>query len=133
MKVIASAPYLRVSNFMDSLNFYVDVLGFDRPPLWGDPPSFAMPSKDGFVIMLSYEYDKDPRPNGLMEEWDAYFWCEGLDDFLSHLKRHGAKFIHEIEERPYYGVRELAVADPDGHMIVFAEGMEKFNVSSPGH
>ena len=62
MKVIGSAPYLRVSNFMDSLNFYVDVLGFDRPPLWGDPPSFAMPSKDGFVIMLSYEEGDPPRP-----------------------------------------------------------------------
>ena len=43
MKVIGSAPYLRASNFMDSLNFFVDVLGFDRHPLWGDPPSFAMP------------------------------------------------------------------------------------------
>ena len=36
-------------------------------PLWGDPPSFAMPSKDGFVIMLSYEEGKAPRPNGPMK------------------------------------------------------------------
>ena len=124
MKVIGSAPYLRVSNFMDSLNFYVDVLGFDRPPLWGDPPSFAMPSKDGFVIMLSYEEGKPPTPNGPMKEWDAYFWCEGLDEYYLHLKEQGATFIHEIETRPLYGMRELAVADPDGHMIVFAEDVD---------
>ena len=124
MIVIGSAPYMRVSNFMDSLNFYVDVLGFDRPPLWGDPPSFAMPSKDGFVIMLSYEEGEVPRPNGTMKEWDAYFWCEGLDEYYMHLKEQGAPFIHEIETRPLYGMRELAVADPDGHMIVFAEDMD---------
>ena len=124
MKVIGSAPYLRVSNFMDSLNFYVDVLGFDRPPLWGVPPSFAMPSKDGFVIMLSYEEGKPPRPNGPMKEWDAYFWCEGLNEYFLRLNEQGATFIHEIEERAYYGMRELAVADPDGHMIVFAEDMD---------
>ena len=109
---------------MDSLNFYVDVLGFDRPPLWGVPPSFAMPSKDGFVIMLSYEEGKPPRPNGPMKEWDAYFWCEGLDEYFLRLNEQGATFIHEIEEREHYGMRELAVADPDGHMIVFAEDMD---------
>ena len=124
MKIIGSAPYLRVSNFMDSLNFYVDVLGFDRPPLWGEPPCFAMPSKDGFVIMLSYEAGNPPRPNGLMKEWDAYFWCQGLDEYFLQLKEQGATLIHEIEERTYYGVRELAVADPDGHMIVFAQDLE---------
>ena len=59
-----------------------------------------------------------------MKEWDAYFWCEGLDEYFLRLNEQGATFIHEIEERAYYGMRELAVADPDGHMIVFAEDMD---------
>ena len=59
-----------------------------------------------------------------MKEWDAYFWCQELDEYFLQLKEQGTTLIHEIEERAYYGVRELAVADPDGHMIVFAENLE---------
>ena len=55
-----------------------------------------------------------------MKEWDAYFWCEGLDEYCLRLNEKEATFIHEIEERACYGARELAVADPDGQMIVFA-------------
>ena len=46
-----------------------------------------------------------------------------LDEYCLRLNGKEATFIHENEERAYYGVRELAVADPDGHMIVFAEDM----------
>ena len=58
-----------------------------------------------------------------MKEWDAYFWCEGLDEYCLGLNEKEATFIHEIEERAYYGVRELAAVDSDGQMIVLAEDM----------
>ena len=52
MKIIASAPHFFVTDLMKSLDFYVDVLDFEKPRLWGEPPDFAMPWKDGCIVML---------------------------------------------------------------------------------
>ena len=54
MKIIASAPHFFVTDLMKSLDFYVDVLDFEKPRLWGEPPNFAMPRKDGYIVMLNH-------------------------------------------------------------------------------
>ena len=51
MKVKSTAPHFFVSDINKSVRFYVDVLGFDEPKIWGNPPCFAMPSHDGFSQM----------------------------------------------------------------------------------
>ena len=124
MKVIASAPHFFVTNLKRSLDFYVDVLGFDRPKLWGEPPSFAMPRKDGYIVMLNQEEGVTPNPNGKHSATDAYFWCEDIDEYYSLIRKKGARILG-IEERPLYGMREFEVYDPDGYRLVFAEDMNK--------
>ena len=60
-----SAPYFVVSDLAASLDYYCGVLGFDRPHLWGEPPTFAMPSRDGFIFMLKQVKNRDnitPQP-----------------------------------------------------------------------
>ena len=39
MKIIASAPHFFVTDLKESLEFYVDVLDFEKPRLWGEPPN----------------------------------------------------------------------------------------------
>ena len=123
MKVRASAPYFFVDDIVKSVRYYVDVLGFQEPKLWGEPPNFAMPSRDGFVIMLSAAHGHEINPKGADDHWDAYFWCEGIEAYLEEIRIQGADIIHDVVEKPYYGMREIAVRDPDGHMLVFAEDM----------
>ncbi|MEM9529683.1 MAG: VOC family protein [Pseudomonadota bacterium] len=122
MKVQASAPHFFVSNLMRSVRFYVDMLGFREPNIWGEPPCFAMPDHGGFVVMLNQAEGKPPAPNG-PDCWDAYFWCDAIDELHEQLVRAGARLAHGPEEREYYGMRELAVLDPDGYLLVFAEDM----------
>lgn len=50
--LIGIAPYFMVRDLARALNYYCDVLGFARPHLWGEPPTSAMPQRDGFVVML---------------------------------------------------------------------------------
>lgn len=124
MKIQSSAPHFFVRDIHRSVRFYVDVLGFDEPQLWGDPPAFAMPSRDGFIVMLNQSDEKNVRPNGDIECWDAYFWCDDVDAFWKEIKDEVRAF-HRPQNRDDYGMREIAVADPDGYMLVFAHDLDK--------
>ena len=125
MKIIASAPHFFVTDLMESLEFYVDILDFEMPPLWGEPPNFAMPRKDGYIVMLNQQEGIKPNPNGKHHATDAYFWCQEIDEYYSSIKKKGGLKILGIEERPLYGMREFEVYDPNGYKLVFAEDMKK--------
>lgn len=124
MKLLSSAPHFFVSDLMKSVRYYVDVLGFDEPRLWGDPPAFAMPARDGFIVMLNQSHHDEPTPNGRFDHWDAYFWCQGVDAYHEQLVEKGADIVHGPEVRELYGMKEVGVRDPDGYMLVFAEDIE---------
>ena len=48
----ATAPYFVVRNLKEPVTYYHRALGFNMPEPWGEPPSFAIPSRDDFIIML---------------------------------------------------------------------------------
>lgn len=120
--ITASCPHFVVANIETAVDYYVGVLGFERPELWGEPPSFAMPHRDGFVVMLNQIEGTPPKPNG-EGIWDAYIWCDDADALFAEFESSGAEIIHAPEDRQLYGMREFAVRDPDGHMIAFASDL----------
>ena len=122
MKINASCPHFFVSDIQRSVRFYVDVLGFREPRMWGDPPGFAKPDRDGFIVMLNQGDPEYVKPNGLNDCWDAYFWCDGVVEFFESIKDR-CDVVHGPEERELYGMREIGIRDPDGYMLVFAEDM----------
>ena len=122
MKVLASAPHFFVRDLSRAVRFYVDVLGFDEPELWGDPPEFAMPARDGFMVMLAQADPDWVTPYGRRNCWDAYFWIKGVDAFYQAI-RDRAEVVHGPEDRDLYGMREIGIKDPDGHFLVFAEDL----------
>ena len=48
----STAPFFLIKDLQASIDYYHRALGFNRPELWGEPPDFAMPSRDGFIVML---------------------------------------------------------------------------------
>lgn len=119
------APYFIVKHLAASVEYYHTALGFSLPKLWGEPPVFAMPSREGFIIMLK---QADPGmtivPNGSQEEcWDAYFWVAEADALFAEMKANGAA----IEYAPciqVYAMKEFAVRDLDGHILAFGQHWE---------
>ena len=83
-----------------------------------------MPSRDGFVVMLNQAEGRPPRPNGLADCWDAYFWVDAVDAFHEAVRARGADIVHGPEVRELYGMKEVGIRDPDGYMLVFAEDVE---------
>jgi len=124
MRVRSSAPHVLVSDLRRSVDWFVDVLGFERPELWGDPPGFAMPERDGFIVMLEQRAGVEPRPHGAVNAWDAHFWSEGVDAFAAELIAVGADVVEMPVDRPEYWMRELFVRDPDGHLLVFGQDID---------
>ncbi len=118
-----SAPVFFVSDLLRSVKFYVDVLGFGQPNLWGHPPAFAMPERDGYIVMLSRQDDHSLiQPKATI--WDAYFWVNNVESLYEEYKSKGAKFSQELIKKEGYGNLEFILEDPDGYTLAFGEEME---------
>lgn len=122
---LAIAPQFFVAKIEPAAAYYRDVLGFAIERLWGEPPCFCMPHRDGLTVMLC-EID-DPtriRPNGADgESWDAYVWVQDADALFAEFSAKGALVVHAPVDRDYYGNREFAVRDVDGYVIAFAHSI----------
>ena len=123
-RIIASAPHFLVRDVLRSGKYNEEKLGFTVPRYWGEPPAFAMPHRDDFIVMLNQVDRLTPQPSGKEQIWDAYFWCTGVDDLYVEFCDAGADIIHGPEVREAYGMREIGVRDLDGYFLVFAEDIE---------
>lgn len=125
-RFLAIAPVFFVADINRAASYYCDMLGFAFDRIWGEPPSFCMVRRQGFTIMLKQIADKQHiRPNGDANEiWDAYLWVEDADALYAEFASRGAKIHYPPEDRLYYGNREFAVRDPDGHVTAFGHDIE---------
>jgi len=124
--LVCTAPYFNVRNLAASLDYYCDVLGFTRPRLWGQPPTFAMPNRDGFIFMLKQVNEHSTiLPNesrgGL---WDAYVWVRNVRGLHAEFEAKGAEFAYGLTHQHEYDNIEFAIRDPDGYVIAFGQGAE---------
>ena len=119
-------PNLLVSNVERSLAFYVDTLGFERGITVPDasPFVFASVTSEPVEIFLNdaatavKEYPAFAgRPIGATGT--LYIEVEGVDALHDRLKSQ-VKIVIPIATQ-FYGMREFAIADPDGYVITFAE------------
>ena len=86
-RVKATPPYLIVSGLDQSIAYYRN-LGFDERAVWGEPPCFAMLSRDGFDLMLRLaDSPEQIRPNGDFGAWDV---CILVEDALAEAAELGS-------------------------------------------
>jgi len=119
-------PNLLVANVERSLAFYIDTLGFSRGMTVPDesPFVFASVTSGAVEIFLNdaatavKEYPafagKAIGATGTM-----YIELEGVEALHARIKSSVA--ISMPLTTQFYGMREFAIADPDGYLITFAE------------
>jgi lactoylglutathione lyase len=119
-------PNLVVANVERSLAFYVDTLGFERGMTVPDASPFVFASVTSGSVEVFFndaaaavkEYPAfDGRPIGATGT--LFIEVEGVDALHDRLKS-TVKIVMPIETK-FYGMREFAIADPDGYIITFAE------------
>ena len=114
------APVLLVRDVVAAHDYFADKLGFRSPRMWGEPPTFCIPQRDGHEVMLNQVLpEQEFRPNADYDgRCDAYFWVNDADALYAEFKAKGANLVCEPEDQPY-GMREFGVTDPDGHLLLF--------------
>lgn len=109
----AVVPILNVSNVAASIDHYLRVFGFERPWHWGHPPTFG-----GVRTAGDQEIQFCQDGQGQRGTWLSV-WVDDVDALYERLRAQGA----DVRQPPTtfeWGVRELNVADPDGHRIRFS-------------
>lgn len=119
-------PNLLVSSVERSLAFYVGTLGFDRGMTVPDASPFAFASVTSGAVEIFLN-----DAIGAVEEYPGFkgkpigatgtlfievAGIDALHDRLAPL----VPMVMPLETK-FYGMREFAIADPDGYVITFAE------------
>jgi uncharacterized glyoxalase superfamily protein PhnB len=115
-------PVLVVDNIEKSLPFWVERMGFEKtvevPE--GDRLGFVILLRDGAELMLqTIESVKKDQPQLEGLPGAAALFIE-VEDFADILKRLEGYSVTIPERLTFYGMREIGVRDPDGHLAVFA-------------
>lgn len=95
-----------------SLAFYRDRLGFGLRFGMGEPPSYAIIERDTVSLHLM---PASQSPDGLGTS-SIYVYVEDVDALHSELVGKGCAIDFGPEDLSY-GMREIAVRDPDGNRI----------------
>jgi uncharacterized glyoxalase superfamily protein PhnB len=117
-------PLLMVEKVEASLPFWMDRLGFEKKVEVPDHDglAFAILSLGGAEIMLqtieSVRKD-EPKfaPSGHANAASLFIEVEEFDDILKRLEGYP---IEMAERTTFYGMREIGVYEPGGHIVVFA-------------
>jgi lactoylglutathione lyase len=122
-------PNLLVASVERSLAFYVDTLGFARGMTVPDQSPFAFASVTGGPVEIFFN-----DAAGAEKEYPAFagkpigatgtlfIEVEGVNALHDRLNA-VVKIVMPIETK-FYGMREFAIADPDGYVITFAERVD---------
>jgi len=117
------SPFFIITDINQSVNFYVNQLGFDVQYIGPeDEPFFAIVGRDNISLMLkAIADDIKPAPNNTRHEWapwDAFISVADPDALFEEYSSGGVTFrkpIHNNDD----GLRGFEVTDADGYVLYF--------------
>jgi predicted lactoylglutathione lyase len=110
-QLFASTPVLRVADVRRSAEFYMKILGYEEPAFFGEPPEFCMLHRGEHDLMLA------------TEGWSMHLRVADLAAERAAMEAAGMK-VGEPRTTEY-GMIELEVTDPDGHVICLGQDLER--------
>jgi uncharacterized glyoxalase superfamily protein PhnB len=126
-------PNLLVANVERSLSFYIDVLGFERGMTVPEQSPFVFAAVTSGAIEVFFndaaaavkEYPAFAgKPIGATGTMFIELEGSGTIDALHDRIKSRATITMPIVTQ-FYGMREFAIADPDGYVITFAERVQQ--------
>ena len=118
------APVLVVRDVVASVAFWKEKVGFSCDELFGSPPNFAMPYRDGVTLMLAQAPDNVTPP---VANWrvisccnQAYIWVDDVSALYAEVLAMGAPIDFSLYDTPW-GTREFGIQDLDEHDICFGQ------------
>ena len=117
------SPMFIVSSLKNSVQFYVNTLGFEVRYIGPeDDPFFAIVGRDRVSIMLKeIAEDIKPIPNHTRHEWarlDAFIFAAEPDVLFEEYRSGGVTFHQSIRDDDD-GLRGFEITDADGYVLFF--------------
>jgi len=115
------APFFIVTDLMESVNFYVEQLGFELQYMADEDGEryFAMLGRGRVTVML--KASGLPMPNHTRYEWagwDAHIGAADPDALYEEFKAKGVPFCQHLTNNTD-NLRGFAVTDPNGYRLFF--------------
>lgn len=129
MNVTRITPVLFAANIEPCVKFWVERLGFQKAAEVpeGNSIGFAILERDGVEVMYqSYaSADKDNAATGpLVRKGPSFLYVE-VSDLDSVIRSMNGVETAIPLRTTFYGMKELGVKDPAGHVIMFAQKVGK--------
>ena len=106
---------LHVADMATALAYYRDKLGFTVSFAWEEPPRYVcLCLGDAAIHLNSYVPPAGPS--------HVCIFCNGIDALYAQIKARGVAVTEPLQDQPY-GMRDFVVTDPDGHRLVFGQGI----------
>lgn len=113
-------PVVFVRDLVATLKYYEKILGFDRTWLWSDGRAFAETERPTLACVVRGDYGlflsqkPDMQDRGLVCLNVRTY--DDLDFLFQEYKLTGAHITEIPQDRPW-GMRDMAVQDPDGNIL----------------
>jgi catechol 2,3-dioxygenase-like lactoylglutathione lyase family enzyme len=126
-------PILNVSEIQQSFAWF-EKLGWKKRWDWGEPPTFGSVGSGEFAIFLcqngqggrgksALATTKGTGDAGDKGVWMS-IWVDDVDAVHRHCQEHGLEVTMPPTDEPW-GVREMHVRHPDGHVFRISRGREE--------
>ncbi len=106
------APLLLVPDVSVTADFYRTILGFKTDP-GTDTPDYSVVWRDNATVHLA---KGEHAPTGVR----IFFWVKDVNALHAEVIGRGAPIAVPLGTRPYH-VRDFAIRDPNGVMVVFGQ------------
>ena len=126
---IRSQPLIAVRSVRASSQWYTRLFGFDSLPEHEHRDTYDRMLSDGQLIMQLHAWDEENHPN--LVNADAappghgvllWFAVSDFDAAVNRARSLRAEIIEEPHVNPNSGQKEMWIRDPDGYVVVIADG-----------
>jgi catechol 2,3-dioxygenase-like lactoylglutathione lyase family enzyme len=120
MTVSGVIPQLRTTNLDESIDFYVDTLGFALGFTYSD--FYAGIQVDDQTFHLKLVDHVDPSIAFVADggHLHLYFTTDDVDSEAERLRHKGVVFREDVADTPW-GTREFSILDNQGHVLYFGQ------------
>ena len=114
------AYVLAVHDLAGSTAYFVETLGFAKD--WNDGDNWRAVIRDGVRIMMGRCPDALPPAELGDHNYFAFLATDNVDALHAEFAARGALILKPPADKPW-GWREMPVATPEGHRIMFAQAI----------
>lgn len=120
-RILRHHHVLAVPDVEAAARWWIEVMGFEH---WMSPEGWRFVRRGDCALMMGECPDAIPVRDLGDHQYFAYFELDDVDAYHAEIRGRCETIAMAPTDRPW-GMREMIVATPDGHRMVFAEDLEK--------